>query len=89
MVTNYTTKNYIKSGSENASRKLFILYIKSHIYTKFNAQKKIYHFPLRLAFSPILFPYHISTYAFSNLYAFPFKSPKIPFFVRNVFEEFL
>ena len=49
MVTNYTTKNYIKSGSENASRKLFILYIKSHIYTKFNAQKNL-PFPAALGF---------------------------------------
>lgn len=39
MVTNYTTKCYIKSGSENASRKPLFLYTKIHIYTKFNTPK--------------------------------------------------
>lgn len=39
MVTNYTTKYYIKSGSENASRKPLFLYTKIHIYTKFNTPK--------------------------------------------------
>lgn len=58
MVTNYTTKNYIKSGSENASRKLFVLYIKN-IFIQNLTRKKIDHIPLRLAFSPILFPYRI------------------------------
>lgn len=51
MVTNYTTKCYIKSGSENASRKPLFLYTKIHIYTKFNTPKNSPSFlPLRLLY---------------------------------------
>ena len=48
MVTNYTTKSYIKSGMRFRSRKLLVLYIKSHIYTKFNTPKNLPN-PLHLA----------------------------------------
>jgi hypothetical protein len=48
MVTNYITKSYIKSGSGNPSRKPLVLYIKSHIYTKFNTPKNLPN-PLHLA----------------------------------------
>ena len=63
MVTNYTTKSYIKSGMRFRSRKLLVLYIKSHIYTKFNTPKIflirctwLYLFPL----SPILRKFVVS-----------------------------
>ena len=46
MVTNYTTKSYIKSGMRFRSRKLLVLYIKSHIYTKFNTPKQLFHYHL-------------------------------------------
>lgn len=48
MVTNYITKSYIKSGSGNPSRKPLALYIKSHIYTKFNTPENLPN-PLHLA----------------------------------------
>ena len=48
MVTNYTTKSYIKSGMRFRSRKLLVLYIKSHIYTEFNTPKNLPN-PLHLA----------------------------------------
>lgn len=48
MVTNYITKSYIKSGMRFRSRKLLVLYIKIHIYTKFNAPKNLPN-PLHLA----------------------------------------
>lgn len=48
MVTNYTTKSYIKSGMHFRSRKFLVLYTKSHIYTKFNTLKNLPN-PLHLA----------------------------------------
>ena len=48
MVTNYITKCYIKSGSENASRKSLVLYIKNHNYTKINTRENLPN-PLHLA----------------------------------------
>ena len=64
MVTNYTTKNYIKSGMRFRSRKLLVLYIKSHIYTKFNTPENLPN-PLHLALpvstlSPILRKFVVS-----------------------------
>lgn len=48
MVTNYTTKSYIKSGIRFRSRKFLVLYIKRRIYTKFNTPENLPN-PLHLA----------------------------------------
>lgn len=48
MVTNYTTKSYIKSGIRFRSRKFLFLYIKRRIYTKFNTPENFPN-PLHLA----------------------------------------
>lgn len=48
MVTNYTTKSYIKSGIRFRSRKSLVLYIKRRIYTKFNTPENLPN-PLHLA----------------------------------------
>lgn len=48
MVTNYTTKSYIKSGIRFRSRKFLVLYIKRRIYAKFNTPENLPN-PLHLA----------------------------------------
>ena len=48
MVTNYTTKSYIKSGIRFRSRKSLVLHIKRRIYTKFNTPEN-HPNPLHLA----------------------------------------
>ena len=48
MVTNYITKSYTKSGMRFRSRKPLALYIKNHIYTKFNTPENLPN-PLHLA----------------------------------------
>lgn len=48
MVTNYTTKSYIKSGIRFRSRNFLVLHIKRHIYTKFNTPESLPN-PLHLA----------------------------------------
>ena len=52
MVTNYTTKCYIKSGSGNASRKLLVFTHKKSQLNIFQHAGKFAQFtPLRLAFA--------------------------------------
>ena len=41
MVTNYTTKSYIKSGLRFRFRKRLVLYIKSHILTKLSTPNNL------------------------------------------------
>lgn len=48
MVTNYTTKSYIKSGIRFRSQKSLVLHIKRRIYTKFNTPEN-HPNPLHLA----------------------------------------
>lgn len=48
MVTNYTTKSYIKSGIRFRSRNFLVLHTKRQIYTKFNTPESLPN-PLHLA----------------------------------------